>query len=111
MSTGEQPAVTVIEERTKKTLADVRWLLGLGVGSIVAIFAAGASTLAQAQDAGRAAAKEETAGIATEQAALKANVKDLREEVADVKAELRGVRQDLRMFQKGQKLPDLDGGR
>lgn len=105
-STSEEP---IIEERTRKTLTDVRWLLGLGVGGIVAVFAAGASTLAQAQDAGRAAAKEETAGISTEQAALKANVKDLREEVADVKAEVRELRKDLRLLFP--KLPAPDGGR
>lgn len=95
----------VLEEGTRKTLIDVRWLLV----AVVGVFVAGASGLAFAQDAGAKAARTETAGLSTEQAALKANVKDLREEVADVKAEVRELRKDLRLLFP--KLPPTDAGR
>ncbi len=95
--TAVEEVVPVLEERTRKTLTDVRWLLAMSLGSIVAVVAATVSTIAFAQDAGTKAAKVETAGITTEQAALKANVQDLRAEVADLKSEFRELRKDLRI--------------
>ena len=45
-------ALPIVEETTRKTLMDVRWLLGLSLGSIAAIVTATAATIAFAQDAG-----------------------------------------------------------
>lgn len=106
----------LLDKRTRETVTDLRWLLGLGVGGIVAVFAAGASGLARAQDAGREAAKAETAGLAVDQAALKANVRDLRDEVGDVKTEVREMRTELRELRNAlqvalPKMPAPDGGR
>jgi hypothetical protein len=53
--TGEHPAVPElrpIEENTRKTLGDVRWLLAISLGGIAAIVVATSATIAFAQDAG-----------------------------------------------------------
>ena len=63
-------ALPVVAETTRKTLTDVRWILGLILGSIVAVVAATASTIAFAQDAGAKA----VAPIAAEVAEVKARV-------------------------------------
>lgn len=105
------PAVAepLLEERTRKTLTDVRWLLVIGLGSVLGVFGTGWKAMAQVREEAKDAATEATAGLSTEQAALKANVRDLREEVADVKAEVRELRKDLRLLFP--KLPAPDGGR
>jgi len=112
-ATGEHAAVPnpepLLEERTRKTLSDVRILLGVAAFFIVTMFGGGWAAMAQVRDEAKDAAKTETAGITTEQAALKANVRDLREEVADVKAEVRELRKDLRLLFP--KLPATDAGR
>lgn len=87
---------SALDERTRKTLADVRWLLVLGVGSIVAVFGGGWAAFAQVKGEAREAAKTETAGIRTEQEAQKHSLVELREEVADTRAEVRELRKDLR---------------
>ena len=108
--TGEHQAVPeVLEERTRKTLADVRWLMVLAVGSVVALFGGGWKAFAQVREEAKDAAVEQTAGLATEQKALKANVDDLRSEVSDLKSEVRELRKDLRVIFP--KLPAPDGGR
>ena len=124
-STGEHPAAPAVEpmplviaEQTRKTLTDVRWLLALALGGIASVAVATVSTITYAQEAGAKAAKVETAGLATEQAALKENVRDLRAEVADVKTEVRETRSEIRELRKAlqvalPKMPsaDTDGGR
>ena len=91
--TGEFPAVdpSVIDERTKKTLQDVRWLIALGLGSIAAIVIATVSTVAFAQDAGTKAAVEETRTV---KAQAEATAKALEQHLLDdaqAKRETRGV--------------------
>lgn len=115
-TTGEHAAVpeqkdppTPLEQLARSLLGDVKLLVGVVGFLIITVFGGGWVALAQVRDAGAEAAKEQTAGVAVEQAALKANVRDLREEVADVKAEVRELRKDLRaLFPR---LPELDGGR
>lgn len=115
-TTGEHPAVNTSEEsgeslldtRTRKTLTDVRLLLGIGVALLVSVFGGGWVALAQVRTEAKDAAIEETHGLATEQKALKANVDDMRNEVADLKAEVRELRKDLR--QLFPRLPAMDGG-
>ena len=98
----------VLDDRTKRTLGDVRWLLVLVVGGLVTVTTGGWAAYAQVQSAARDAAKAEVAGLGTEQAALKSNVSDLRAEVADVKSEVRELRKDLRaLFPR---LPAMDAG-
>lgn len=100
----------VIDERTRKTLADVRWLLALVVGTIATILTGGWAAYGQVQSAAKDAAKQEVAGLGVEQAALKTNVRDLREEVADVKSEVRELRKDLRMLFPRMPAIETDGG-
>ena len=80
--TGEFPVVdpSVIDERTKKTLQDVRWLIALGLGSIAAIVVATWSTVAWAQDAGAKAA----APVAADVVALKAKAEEQDRRMANV---------------------------
>lgn len=114
-TTGEHPAAAAapalkpLEVLARSLLGDVKLLVGVVGFLVVTIFGGGWVALAQVRDAGHEAAREQTAGITTEQAALKANVRDLREEVADVKSEVRELRRDLRtLFPR---LPEIDGGR
>lgn len=81
-SQPELPAVdpTVIDERTRKTLTDVRWLIALGLGSIATIVVATWSTVAWAQDAGAKA----VAPVAAEVAEVKARVAALEKNQADM---------------------------
>lgn len=113
-------AEPVLEERTRKTLGDVRLLLVIGVSTIVGLFGGGWAALAavdeKATTAGEAAAKKETAGIREEQASIKASLsairdeqKEQRAETADTKDEVRGLRKDLRRIFPT--LPATDGGR
>ena len=105
-TTGEHPIASgpdvsaSLEERTSKTLADVRWLLVLVGGTLVTVFGGGWAAFAQvrheAQEVAQTAAKTETAGIRTEQEAQKHSLAELREEVADTRAEVRELRKDLR---------------
>jgi len=87
-----------LETMARKTLTDVRALLGLGVALLVSIFGGGWAAFAQVRSEAKDAAAETTAGLQTEQKALKANVDDLRSEVADLKGEVRGLRRDLRIL-------------
>jgi cell division protein FtsB len=118
--TGEHPAVEdhidppLLEERTRKTLADVRILIGAVCFMCVTVFGGGYAVAQQirteAQETAATSAKTETAGIRTEQEAQKRAIADLGAEVADTKAEVRGLRQDLRaLFPALPRLPK-DGG-
>ena len=80
--TGEFPVVdpTVLDDRTRKTLTDVRWLLALGLGSIAAVVVASVSTVAFAQDAGAKAA----APVAADVVALKAKAEEQDRRMANV---------------------------
>lgn len=103
---GEDIAGLVkIETRTLRSVKVLAAILGFFV---ISVFGSGWMAFAQVRTEAREAAQDATAGLATEQAALKANVKDLREEVADVKSEVRELRKDLRaLFPR---LPAIDGG-
>lgn len=118
MSDEEPKGEGVIEERTRRTLGDVRWLLVLGVGSVVGLFGGGWKALAQvrevAREEARAVAKEETAGVMTELEAVKvlqkaqtATTAQVLEEMADTRNEVRGLRRDLRTALP--KIPPLEG--
>ena len=80
--TGEFPVVdpSVLDDRTRKTLTDVRWLIALGLGSIAAIVVATWSTVAWAQDAGVKA----VVPVAADVAALKAQVVEQDRRMANV---------------------------
>lgn len=90
----------LLEERTRKTLSDVRLLLVVGFGSIITVFGGGWAAFAQvrteAQETAQTAAKSETAGIRTEQEAQKRALAELGAEVSDTRAEVRELRKDLR---------------
>ena len=103
-----QKAPESLESVVRKTLTDVRALGLVVVGTAAGLFGGGWAAMAQVRDAGTAAAREETAGLAIEQKALKANVDDMRAEVGDLKAEVRELRKDLRVLFP--RLPVMDGG-
>lgn len=115
-TTGEHPAVPSAEEsgeslldsRTRKTLTDVRLLLGIGAALLVSVFGGGWVALGQVRTEAKDAAVDATHGLATEQKALKANVDDMRNELSDLKAEVRELRKDLRVVFP--RLPAMDGG-
>lgn len=91
-STGDRLAVApIIEERTRKTLADVRWLLVLGAGSIVAVFGGGWAAFAQVRTEATETAKaevrpalEEQKRQAAELAAVKAKAEEQDRRMANV---------------------------
>lgn len=70
----------VIDERTRKTLTDVRWLIALVIGSIATVVVATWSTVAWAQDAGAKA----VIPVAAEVAEVKARVAALERAQADM---------------------------
>jgi hypothetical protein len=71
---------SVLDERTRKTLTDVRWLIALGLGSIAAVVVATVSTVAFAQDAGAKA----VAPVAVELALVKAQQVEQERRMANV---------------------------
>ena len=86
MSDGPSKPVTleslpaVLEETTKKTLGDVRWLLAISLGGIAAIVVATSATISYAQDAGVKA----TAPVAADVAVLKTQVAEQDRRMANV---------------------------
>ena len=105
----------VLDTRTRKTLSDVRIILGALAGVAIGLFGGGWAAFAQVREVARDEARNVTAGIGEEQKALQHSVAELRGDVADAreenrdtKAEVRGLRTDLRAIFP--KLPAMDGG-
>jgi len=69
-----------LKETTRKTLGDVRWLLGIALGGVAAVVVATASTIAYAQAAGSKA----VAPVVVEIAEVKARVTALEQGQADM---------------------------
>ncbi len=90
----------MLEERTRKTLTDVRWLLALSLGSIAAIVTVTASTIAFAQDAGTKAAKP----IAAHQVEQDAEVARLKTDVAQVKQQVANIERVVLTIDLNQRL-------
>ena len=106
--TGEFPVVdpSVLDDRTRKTLTDVRWLIALGLGSIAAIVVATWSTVAWAQDAGTKAAIEETRVVKAQADAtartLEQHLLDDAQAKREQKAQLAEIGADIRALYRAQ---------
>lgn len=77
----------VLDKRTRKTLADVRWLLALGIGSVVAVFGSGWAAYGQVRSEAAAEVQPvvaEQKRQAAEQAALKAKAEEQDKRMANV---------------------------
>ena len=104
-------ALPVVAETTRKTLTDVRWILGLILGSIVAVVAATASTIAFAQDAGAKAVAPVVADVARLDArvqALERGQADMQRMTVETNATLRLVA--MRLGVTPVTLESRDGG-
>lgn len=108
----EEPQL--LDERTRKTLTDVRILLGVAGFLVVTVFGGGyavaESVRTEAQTTAQTTAAKETAGIRTEQEAQKHALKELSAEVADTKEEVRQLRKDLRRLFPALPPMPKDGG-
>ncbi len=116
----EEPLPIVLDERTKKTLTDVRWLLALGVTSIAAVVVATASTIAFAQDAGVKAVAPVEARQTVSEAAIAQLQKDSAEQgrkVANVERVVMTLDLNMRLMLESRGIKpidvpnDPDGGR
>lgn len=110
-----EDALPIIEERTKKTLTDVRWLLAISLGSIVAVVTVTVSTIAFAQDAGTKAAQAETASLTPRVTAIETEQKNVRSDVHELQLDVRELYRVVRDGRRSERLEQppttADGGR
>lgn len=101
---GPKPESHPLHPLVRKVLGDVRIIIGLLSASVVAVFLSGWSAFAQVQRTAREeakrAAQEETAGIRTEQAALRYVVEEVRKGQASTNQEVRAVNEAVRDVQR-----------
>lgn len=111
-TTGEHSAVTtlpeVLDDRTRRTLGDVRLLLAAVGFVIVTVFGGGWVALAQVRQEAQREATEATKSLDTRVTTVESAQKSTAADVKDLKDEVRGLRSDLRRLFPA--LPPMDGG-
>jgi len=114
-ATGEHPAATsqpslpeVLDDRTRRTLGDVRLLLAAVGFVIVTVFGGGWVALAQVRQTAKDEAAETSKALDTRVSAVEEQQKATAADVKDLKDEVRGLRKDLRRLFPA--LPPMDGG-
>lgn len=115
-TTGEHPAVEepILEERTRKTLTDVRWLLAISLGGIAAVVIATVSTVTFAQDAGTKAARDELKAVDSRITVIESEQKNVRADVHELQLDVRELYRVVRDGRRSERLespPATDGGR